>query len=100
MRKISIPQIRSLEVAIRLYYERVELSTKDISELFVCSATTVSALKRLALEQMERDEVPRWSVRNVNTEAAYRAWGLDIAVMERNLRKLRALKLATAPESA
>lgn len=100
MRKVGVPQISSLETAIRLYYERVELSSKDIKELFGCSASTATGLKQAALEQMEKEDLPRWSQHNVNTEAAYRAWGLEIATLERNLRKLRALKLAQEPGTA
>lgn len=31
---IRIPEISSIETAIRLYWEKIELSTKDIKELF------------------------------------------------------------------
>lgn len=31
---VRVPQITSLETAIRLYYERIELSNSDIRELF------------------------------------------------------------------
>lgn len=93
-----IPQIANLETAIRLYYERVELSSKDIESIFGCSITTVTKLKCLAHEQMDKDDVPNWNARNVNTEAAFKAWGLDIGTLERNLLKLRKLKL-TAKEN-
>lgn len=89
---VRIPQITSLETAIRLYYERSELSTPDIRELFGPLANdTVSRLKRKARELMnERGKLPGDATR-VNTEIAYEAWGLDITKLEYRLNKLRTL---------
>lgn len=89
---VRIPQITSLETAIRLYYERSELSTPDIRELFGPLANdTVSRLKRKARELMnERGKLPGDATR-VNTEIAYEAWGLDITKLEFRLNKLRTL---------
>jgi hypothetical protein len=93
---VRIPQITSLETAIRLYYERSELSTPDIRELFGPLANdTVSRLKRKARELMnERGKLPGDATR-VNTEIAYEAWGLDIAKLEYRLNKLRTLGVRT-----
>ena len=80
---VRIPQITSLETAIRLYYERSELSTPDIRQLFGPLANdTVSRLKRKARE---------YDATRVNTEIAYEAWGLDITKLEYRLNKLRTL---------
>ncbi len=93
---VRIPQITSLETAIRLYYECSELSTPDIRELFGPLANdTVSRLKRKARELMnERGKLPGDATR-VNTEIAYEAWGLDIAKLEYRLNKLRTLGVRT-----
>lgn len=96
--RVRVPQIRSIEEAVRLYYERIELSNADIAALFDTSQGTVYKLKLLARERMAEEDVPAWNARNVNTEVAYRAWGLDIAKLERNLKKLQALRLQTETE--
>ena len=43
---VRVPQITSLETAIRLYYERIELSNSDIRELFgKLAPATIKSLK-------------------------------------------------------
>ena len=90
---VRVPQVQDLETAIRLYYARNELSTADIKGLFGCSSSTVAKLKRLAKERMLEEHTISWNAQYVNTEAAWRAWGLDITKMEQGLRRLRQLKL-------
>ena len=90
---VRIPQVQDLETAIRLFYERNELSTQDIKTLFACSVSTCSKLKHRAKEQMQEENTISWNASCVNTEAAFRAWGLDIAKMEQSLKRLRSLKL-------
>lgn len=92
---VRVPQIVSLETAIRLYYEKIELTNKDILTLFGdMSSATVSRLKAKAREQMAADGVPSWSGFGVNTQSAYRSWGIDIDNIEVRYRKLRELNLA------
>ena len=90
---VRVPQVQDLETAIRLYYERNELSSADIKALFGCSESTVAKLKRLAKERMLEEGTISWNALQVNTEAAWRAWGLDITKMEQGLRRLRQLRL-------
>ena len=50
---VRVPQITSLETAIRLYYERIELSNSDIRELFgKLAPATIKSLKNKALAIM------------------------------------------------
>lgn len=89
---VRIPQIIDLATAVRIYYNRIELSNKDIQELFgSISSNTISKLKQLAVERMEEYDVPSWNAKYVNTESAYKAWGLDIQSLERRLERLRKL---------
>ncbi len=91
--RVRIPQITDIETAIRLYYERIELSNADIRELFGdLSPATISKLKKKAREIMSRENIPEWSAQNVNTEAAFKAWGLDISDLERRYKKLSSIK--------
>lgn len=96
--RVRVPQVRDIETALRLYYERLELSNKDIKELFGVAPSTISRLKALVREAQEREGVQCWNATHVNTEAAYKAWGLDIQKMERNYKRLQSLRLK--PEGA
>lgn len=91
---VRIPQIVSLETAIRMYYERIELTNKDILNLFgKMSTATVSRLKQKAREQMITDNIHSWSGNGVSTDSAYKAWHLDIANLEQRFARLQELKL-------
>ena len=81
--RVRVPQVRNIEAALRLYYERLELSNKDIKDLFETSAGTVYRLKALAKEEMDAMGIPCWNATHVNTEAAYKAWGLGFRNMWR-----------------
>lgn len=92
---VRIPQVQDLATAIRLYYERHELGNADITALFgKLGSATICKLKDKAREQMAEDNVPSWNGKLVNTEAAYKAWGLDIDRMERSFNKLKKLGLS------
>lgn len=89
---VRIPQVTSIEMAIRLYYERTELSNAEIKALFGAGNNTVCKLKRKARELMIERDTPVWNAQRVNTEVAYEAWGLDIKDLEHRLKKLNALR--------
>ena len=94
------PQITSLETAIKIYYENIELTSQDIRTLFKSkkgdlSSKTVTELKKRAREQMVADRIPSLNSANVNTRAAYKSWGLDIADLENRLYKLKEFQLAS-----
>lgn len=92
--KVHIPEITSLETAIRLYYENLELGNTEIKELFrVASGKKILTLKQMAKERMEQKEVAQWNALRVNTKTAYEAWGLDINDLERRYNKLQKLGL-------
>ena len=89
---VRIPQVISLFIAIKLYYERIELSNADIESLFgKHSSTTVAKLKRLAQDKMIEKNVMSLNALCVNTVAAYEAWGLDIDDLEHRYEKLKQL---------
>ena len=92
--KIRVPQIKSLETAIRIYYERIELRNADIREIFgSLGSKTICGLKQAAKDRMKENDIPSWDAKAVNTEAAFEAWGLDIADLEKRLNKLKKLEL-------
>ena len=94
--RVRVPQVRSVKGAVRLYYEKNELSNSDIKMLFdVHSSATITKLKNLARERMTEDNVSVWNAQNVNTATAYKSWGLDISDLEHRLKKLKELQSMT-----
>lgn len=90
----------NLEAALRLYYERLELSCEDIRTIFgPMSSSTMARLKNKARKQMAADKSQIWNAKNVNTVSAFTAWGLDPDELERRLIKLRRLKLSQKEEN-
>ena len=79
-----------LELLIETYYKKVELSGDDIGKLFntECSST-ITNLKKLARKQMAKDNILPWNAFDVNTECAYKAWGMNIKELEERYDKLR-----------
>lgn len=87
---VRIPQIVDLSTAIRIYYSRIEVSNADIRELFgPISSVTITKLKKVAADLMNQEDVPMWNSRCVNTETAFKAWGIDIQSLERRRDKLK-----------
>ena len=92
MINVRIPQVISLEIAIRLYYERIELCNTDIELLFgKHSGSTIAKLKKMAQDKMGEKNIMSLNVLCVNTAAAYEAWGLNISDLEYRYEKLKQL---------
>ena len=91
--RVRVPQVKDLEAAIRMFYEKNAFSVNDIKQIFGVSTTTANRLKHRARAQEEKENIPCWNERFVNPDAAFRAWGLDIGRMEASLKRLRALKI-------
>lgn len=90
---IRRPNIRDIDAAVRLYYEKFELSSKDIRAIFDAKSTaTVSRLKNIVREEMSKTGRLPWDSHNVPTDIAYRVWGLEIGDLERRRAKLMKLK--------
>lgn len=90
---VRIPQLVSIETAIRLYYSRIELSNSDIRELFgKLGSATVVKLKKKARQVMQERGRMAWNAQLVNTEDAFTAWGLDIADLERRHKKIQSME--------
>ncbi len=88
--RVRIPNINSLEIVIKKYYEKVELANSDVREIFdVRSSATVAKLKKIVQEKMIEQGVACWNTQRVNTAVAYQVWGLDISDLERRYKKLK-----------
>ena len=86
-------QICDVGLAVRLFYERIELSSNDVAMLFGNpSKSTVCKLKKMAKEMMAKENIMPWDSNCVNTRSAYKSWNLDIDDLEKRLKKLEKLK--------
>jgi len=91
---MNIPQITDIDTAIIIYYRYPEISTKEIIQLFSKrSKSTVSRLKKLAQKRMIEDDVYAYGMYKINTECAYKAWGIDIEDLEKRRDRLQKLGL-------
>ena len=87
---VRIPKLKSIPVAIEVYYSNNDIGTKELQQLFgTMSCTTIQRLKRLVREKMEEKGVMRYNNYTVNTEVAYEVFGLDIASLERKYAKMQ-----------
>lgn len=80
-----------IEMAVRLYYEKPEITNADIKELFSTGETQTIKIKKAVKEEMAKRGVKSWLPHSVNTEIAYEVWGIDIDNFEKRLKKLRTL---------
>lgn len=91
--KVRIPEITGIDTAIRLFYEKIELTNSDIIKLFgKHSNSTITRLKKKAREQMAADNVTVWNDLRINTASAYKAWGINVKDLE--YRRAMLLQLA------
>lgn len=77
-----------IPTAVRIYWQTLELSTKDIEELFGCSRKTANVYKKEARRLQNERGIKSWNPTRVETKTAYDAWGLDIGDLEERYRKL------------
>lgn len=80
----------NIEAALELYYSQNELSNSNIALIFGCSRSYVNTLKKRVQEKMaeEKAHPPVFDAKHLNTEYAFKVWGIDIADMERKYKKL------------
>ena len=93
-RRMNIPDISGIESALRIYYKHSELGNKQIMELFGRrSSATISRLKRAVRNEMAKRNVLSYGMNKINTSVAYEVWGIDVADLEKRMKKLKNLEL-------
>jgi len=91
---MNIPQITDIDTAILIYYRYPEIGSKEIAQLFrKHSKSTINRLKKLAQKYMTAENVYTHGMYKLNTECAYRAWGIDVEDLEKRRNKLQKLGL-------
>ena len=92
---MNIPQITSIDNALKVYYSHPELGNKEIALLFGrLSSATIAKLKKLAREEMIKRDKLSYGMYKVNTSVAFDAWGIDVMDLESRWKKISDLKLA------
>ena len=95
---VNIPQVADIRVALDIYYSKLTLTGEDIQTLFArpdgrrLSSATVAKLRQLAEIEREDRQIKSRNPRHVNTDSAFRAWGLDIDEMERRFAHLKKIR--------
>ena len=91
---MNIPQITSIDNALKIYYTHSEIGNREIASLFGrMSSATTAKLKKLARDEMIRKDRQSYGMYKVNTGIAYDVWGIDVDDLERRRRKLKTLEL-------
>ena len=91
---MNIPQITSIDNALRIYYTHSEIGNKEIASLFGrLSSATTAKLKKLAKDEMMNREILSYGMYKINTGIAFDVWGIDVADLEERRKKLKALEL-------
>jgi len=91
---MHIPQITDIDTAIKIYYQFPEIGSKEIALLFrKHSKSTINRLKKLAQKYMVAECIYTHGMYKLNTECAYRVWGIDVEDLEKRRNKLQKLGL-------
>lgn len=90
---VRVPKPKSIELAIRIYYENIILTNSDIKKLFGrISNATIIKLKNIARDNMaQKGKIP-YNATVVDTYSAYEAWGLDIKDLEHRYKKILSMQ--------
>ena len=90
----NIPSITSIDNALKIYYSNSEIGNNEISTLFgKRSSDTICRLKRIVKDEMNARDVYSYGANKVNTEIAYEVWGIDVADLEKRMKKMKQLNL-------
>lgn len=80
----------NMEKAIEYYYSKPELCNDDIKEIFnISGSSKVASLKKEAQKEMAACDILPWSAYCVETECAYRAWGIDVKKLEARFTRMK-----------
>ena len=91
---MNIPQITNIDTALKIYYLYPEIGSTEIAKLFSKnSKSTICRLKKIAQGVMTEEKVFAHGLYKVNTECAYKSWGIDVKDLERRRDKLQKLGL-------
>lgn len=98
--RIKVPAIKDIEYALRVYYTKHELSSRDIQRIFGVCTSSAYTLKKAANEYSEQHYTPRYNASYANTEDAFAVWGIDIKRLEEGYKHLKKLGIGGDTDAA
>lgn len=88
-----VKRTSDLKLLLEMYYTMDELSSEDIKKIFPgCSHSFVTTKKKEARAKMAEENTMVWNNTCVNTNSAFKAWGIEIEEIEAKALKLQKLK--------
>ena len=85
-------KILSIDTALRIFYSCSEIGNAEIRELFGnLGNSTIAKYKKEVQKQQVEDNVKTMYLNTINTETAYKVWGIDVADLEKRRAKLKKL---------
>jgi len=84
-----IKPLKDVGKAIEIYYKNPELKTCHIVELFGVSLPTANRYLNVIIANMREQGLMNNGLHAVNTEFAYKQFGLDINKLEKSYKKLQ-----------
>ncbi len=90
--------IRDLMDCLRIYYAYPEIGTKEIMRLFDVGESKAWSLKKPVQKKQVEEQIIVLDKSCVNTELAFKVWGIDIKDIERRIKKLEELGLYKSQE--
>lgn len=87
-------EITSIDTALKIYYSKPEIGSKEMKELFgELGKCTLTQMRKPVLEVMAERGIKSFRQHTVNTDVAYEVWGIDVKDLERRRKKLKELGL-------
>lgn len=90
MAKITI---KDLKTCLRIFYTYPEIGNSEIMQLFGVGSGTATNLKKPVRIEQIKENVMVLDKHCVNTEVAFKVWGIDVDDIERRVKKLEKLGL-------
>lgn len=92
---MKFKRIADIDTALRIYYTYPEIGNKEIQQLFgtIGKSTIIAHKKAVQVKQIE-DNIRTSQKNTVNTECAFKVWGIDVDDLERRREKLKSLNLS------
>lgn len=92
--------IKDLKDCLRIYYSYPEIGTPEIMRLFGVGDSKAWALKKPVQKAQIEAGIIVLDKTCINTELAFKVWGIDVEDIERRLKKLEKLGLCEQEATA
>ena len=91
---MKFKQVVNIDTALRIYYSFNEIGNKELVKLFGPTSSRTLTRYKDAVKAVQFERGVKTSGQyTINTELAYEVFGIDVARLERNRKKLISLGL-------